>query len=267
VSTAVVYLRLVRIQVRSQLQYRASFALSIAGTFLFTTLDFATILILFSNVSTIAGWSASQVALLYAVSALSFSLIEIVLGSLDRLPVFIRNGMFDTIMVRPRSAFFQLLATDFLFRRAGRLFQSVIVLVIVATQFLKIEWTAARVVMLCVTVISGAVIMGSVWVVAASVAFWVDDAAEFVNAFTTGAAYLAQYPVDIYKSWLRGLVFFVIPIGFATYLPLAWVLGRPNVSGLPTVFQFTTPIVAAVTVLIASVVWRISIRRYRSAGG
>lgn len=266
-STLAVYLRLVRIQVRSQLQYRTSFALSVAGTFLFTTLDFATILILFSNISTIAGWTASEVALLYAASALSFALVDIMLGSLDRLPAFIRNGMFDTLMVRPRSAFFQLLATDFMFRRAGRLLQSVLVLIIVATQFLSVEWTVARVVMLCVTVISGAIIMGSVWVIAASVAFWIDEAGEFVNAFTSGSAYLAQYPVDIYKSWLRGVVFFVIPIGFVTYLPLAWVLGKPDVSGLPAIFQFATPVVAAVTVLIASVVWRLSIRRYRSAGG
>lgn len=266
-STLAVYLRLVRIQVRAQLQYRTSFLLNLTGTFLFTALDLAAILILFENISTIAGWTASEVALLYAASALSFALTDLVLGSLDQLPAMIRLGTFDTLLVRPRSAFFQLLATEFMFRRVGRLMQAVLVLAVVATQFLSIEWTVGRGVLLCAAVLSGAVIMGSVWVVAASVAFWVDEAAEFVNAFTSGAAYLAQYPVDIYKAWLRNLVFFLIPIGFVSYLPLAGLLGKPDVSGLPEVFQFATPAVAAVTAFVAAAVWRLSIRRYRSAGG
>jgi len=267
VSTMAVYTRLVRIQVRGQLQYRTSFLMNLAGTFLFTALDLAAILILFQNITTIAGWTASEVAMLYAASAMSFALTDLVLGALDRLPDMIRLGTFDVLLVRPRSAFFQLLATDFLFRRVGRLVQAVLVLVIVATQFLSIEWTVGRVAMLVVAVVSGAVIMGSVWVVAASVSFWVDQASEFVNAFTSGAAYLAQFPVDIYQAWLRGVVFFVLPIAFVTYLPMAWVLDKPDVSGLGEFFQVATPLVAALTALIAAAVWRLSIRRYRSAGG
>jgi len=267
VSTVAVYLRLVRVQVRGQLQYRTSFALSLAGTFLFTALDFAAILILFQNIPSIAGWTASEVALLYAASSLSFALIDVVMGSLDRLPLMIRDGTFDTLLIRPRATFFQLLSTDFLLRRAGRLVQALLVLVVVAVQFLDITWTPARVAMLCVAVLSGAVIMGSVWVIAASVSFWIDEAAEFVNAFTTGASFLAQYPMEIYTSWLRRIVFFVVPIGFVIYLPTSWLLGKPDVSGLPEIFRFASPVVAALTALVAAAVWRLSISRYRSAGG
>jgi ABC-2 type transport system permease protein len=266
-STLAVYLRLARVQVRGQLQYRTSFVLSVAGTFLFTALDFAAILILFQNISAIAGWTGSQVALLYATSALSFAVTDMVLGTLDRLPVMIRDGAFDTLLTRPRSTFFQVLATDFMFRRVGRLVQASIVLVVVATRFLDVVWTPARVAVLAVSIISGAAIMGSVWVVAASVAFWVDGAAEFVNSFTSGSAFLTQYPLDVYAEWLRRLVLFVIPIGFVIYLPMSWVLGKPDVSGLPGVFRFISPAVAAVTVIIAATVWRRSVRRYRSAGG
>ena len=266
-STVTVYLRLVRVQVRGQVQYRTSFALSLVGTFLFSALDFATILILFHNIPSIAGWSASEVAMLYAASSLSFALSDIVLGSLDRLPVLIRDGSFDMLLIRPRPAFFHLLATDFLLRRAGRLIQAVVLLVVTATVFLDVQWTPARVAMLCVTVLSGAVIASAVWVIAASVSFWIDEAAEFVNAFTSGAALLAQYPLSIYTAWLRRLVVFVVPIGFVIYLPLSWIVGKPDSAGLPAAFRFASPVVAAVTVLVAAAVWRQSIRRYRSAGG
>jgi ABC-2 type transport system permease protein len=261
-----VYIRLVRVQVRGQLQYRASFALSIAGTFLFTTLDLVAILVLFHNITALAGWSAAEVTLLYAASALSFALADVVLGSLDSLPGMVRDGTFDTLLIRPRSAFFQLLSTDFLLRRAGRLVQAVPVLVVAAT-LLTVNWTPGRIVVLTLAVLSGAVIMGAIWIVAASVAFWVDGAGEFVNAFTTGASFLAQYPLDIYSLWLRRLAFFILPVGFVIYLPMCWILARPDASGLPGVFRFASPLVAGAAAATATAVWRLSIRRYRSAGG
>jgi ABC-2 type transport system permease protein len=267
VSAVTVYARLVRIQIRAQLQYRVSFALSLAGTFLFTTLDLVAILVLFHNISAMAGWTASQVAMLYAAASMSFALSDMVLGSLDQLPTMVRDGTFDALLIRPRSAFFQLLAADFMLRRAGRLVQAVIVLAVVSGGFLHVDWDLAKIVVLCVTVLSGAVILGSVWVIAASVAFWVDDSGEFVNSFSSGALYLAQYPMDIYANWLRKLVFFVVPIGFVIYLPASWLLGKPEVSGLPPALRFASPAVAVLTIIIATLVWRLSVRRYRSAGG
>ena len=48
------------------------------------------------------------------------------------------------------------------------------------------------------------VIYGAVWVALATIAFWIVDAIEFVNAFTYGGSFLSQYPIGIFGRWLRG---------------------------------------------------------------
>jgi hypothetical protein len=55
-DAAALYLRLVAARVRSQFQYRTSFALDFVGVFLVTFLDFAAILVIFENVPQLGGW-------------------------------------------------------------------------------------------------------------------------------------------------------------------------------------------------------------------
>jgi viologen exporter family transport system permease protein len=263
--TLVVYSRLVLLQIRAQMQYRWSFALSMSGTFLFTALDFAVILIVFHNIHSLVGWSAPEVALLYSAAAMSFALADIVLGSLDQLPRMIRDGSFDTLLLRPRSSLFQLLATDFMLRRAGRLIQAFIVFIVLLTRFLNVDWTMAKAIVLSSAIISGAVILGAVWICAASVCFWVDGAAEFVNVFSTGSLFFAQYPLGIYAGWLRQLVLYVVPIGFVIYMPATYILEKS--AALGHTGQFASPAVAAVSVATAALFWRRGIRHYKSAGG
>ncbi|MGW7574927.1 ABC transporter permease [Streptomyces sp. NPDC054765] len=261
------FLRLAGVQVRSQMQYRTSFVLSLAGNFAFTALDFAAIVILFGDISRLGGWSAGQVALLYAVSSMSYALCDIALGSLDQLPAMIRDGSFDTLLVRPGSTFVHLLAADFLLRRAGRLLQAAIVLAVIMIRFSSTLWTTGKVLVLVSSVVSGAVIMGALWITAASVSFWVNDAEGLVGVFSAGTSFLVQYPLDLYAAWLRSFVLFVIPVGFVSYLPVCWVLGKPDAAGLPDAVRLAAPLVAAATAGAAALVWRTSVRRYRSTGG
>ena len=72
------YRRLVGARVRSQLQYRASFALDALGMFLITFLDFGAILVIFSNVPELGGWSVAEVALLYGIGGIAFALTDMV---------------------------------------------------------------------------------------------------------------------------------------------------------------------------------------------
>jgi ABC-2 type transport system permease protein len=260
------YLRLTILQVRCQMQYRFNFALSLLGTFLFTTLDFAAILIVFHNIQTLAGWSLVQVALLYSSAAVSFALADIVVGGLDRLPDMIRDGTFDTLLLRPRSTFFLLLTRDFMIGRAGRLIQAAGVLVVVA-QLLNVYWSPARVAVLIAAVLSGAVIMGAIWVIAACVAFWAVDSGEFVNTFTTGALFVAQYPAGIFTGWMRRGVVFVVPVAFVIYLPATYLLGKRDALGIPIAARLASPAVALAVAAVAAYVWRFAVKRYRSGGG
>ncbi len=258
--------RLVGAQIRSQLQYRASFALDVTGSFFISFLDFLAVLVLFHNVPRLADWNVHEVAFLYAISMVSFAITDLVIGHLDLLPQKIRDGNFDLLLVRPRGTLFQVAALDFQLRRLGKAAQGLIVLVY-ALSTLHVHWTVGRALMLAVTIPAGAVVFGAVWVIGSCLAFWTTDGGEFTNAFTYGGNFLTEYPIDIYSRWARRFLAYLIPMAFVAYFPALYIIGKHDPLGLPRVLQFLSPAVAAVAACVAGLVWRKAVRHYRSAGG
>jgi ABC-2 type transport system permease protein len=265
VESLVLYRRLIGAQIRSQLQYRLSFALQLLGMFLITFLDFVAVLIIFDNVPQLDGWTLHEVAFLYATSSISFALVDLVIGHLDLFPSMIREGTFDAFLIRPRGTLFQVIASDFALRRLGKAFQAGLVLAFAFTG-LEIEWSAGRVAMIGVMVAAGAAIFASVWIAGATIAFWTVDGGEFTNAFTYGGNFLAQYPISIYGEWLRRFLAYLVPMAFVCYFPALYILDKPDPLGLPRVLQFASPLVAVASALAAGLVWRAAVRRYRSTG-
>jgi viologen exporter family transport system permease protein len=261
-----IYVRLVGGRARSQLEYRLSLALQIVATALLTLLDFVMILVLFENVPTLDGWTVQEVALLYGLAAISFALTDLVVGHLDLFPQMIRDGTFDQILVRPLPSLLQVAASDFSLRRVGKLAQGIGVLA-VALVAVDVDWTPGRVLMIPLAVASGTLIYSGVWIALATVAFWIVDAIELVNAFTYGGNFLSGYPITIFGRWLRNLVLFVIPIAFVSYFPALYVLDRPDDLGLPEALRYLSPVVAVLTAIVAMLVWENAVRHYRSAGG
>jgi len=262
----VLWRRLVGAQIRSQLQYRVSFALDLTGSFLISFLDFLAVLILFHNVPRLAEWNVHEVAFLYAISMVSFALTDLVIGHLDLLPQKVRDGNFDLLLVRPRGTLLQVAALDFQLRRLGKAVQGGIVLAY-ALSTLHVHWTIGRAALLAVTVPAGGVVFGAVWVVGSCLAFWTTDGGEFTNAFTYGGNFLTEYPIDIYSRWARRFLAYLIPMAFVAYFPALYILDKPDPLGLPRVLQFLSPAVAIVAACIAGLAWRVAVRHYRSAGG
>ena len=121
--------------------------------------------------------------------------------------------------------------------------------------------------MIPLAIASGTLIYSGVWIALATIAFWIVDAIELVNAFTYGGNFLSGYPITIFGRWLRNLVVFVIPIAFVSYFPALYVLDRPDDLGLPEALRYLSPVVAVVTAIVAILVWENAVRHYRSAGG
>jgi len=258
--------RLVGAQIRSQLQYRVSFVLDAGGAFLISFIDFLAVLVIFHNVPRLGEWTVEEVALLYALSSISFALTDLLIGHLDQFPQKIRDGNFDILLVRPRGSLYQVVASDFQLRRLGKAVQGLLVLAY-ALGALHVDWDAGRVAMLVVMIPGGIVIFSSVWVIGACLSFWTTDGGEFTNAFTYGGNFMAQYPIDIYGTWLRRFLCYIVPLGFVCYFPALYILDKDDPLGLPRVLEFSSPVVAVVAAVVAGTVWRGAVRHYRSAGG
>ncbi|WP_344599470.1 ABC transporter permease [Streptomyces glaucus] len=251
--------------IRSTLAYRASFALTVFGNLLVTGLDFVAILLMFSQVDSLGGWSLPEVALLYGLSATAFGTADLVIGSMDTLGVRIRDGSFDTLLVRPAPVLAQVAADRFALRRLGRITQGSLVLGWALTA-VDVDWSGPKALLVPVMLAGGAAIFGAVFVAGASFQFVAQDAAEVQNAFTYGGTTLLQYPPSVFgRDLVRGVTF-LVPLSFVNWLPASFLLGRPLPLGLPWWAAFATPLVAAACWVPAGLAWRAGLRSYRSTG-
>lgn len=263
-TAATLYRHLVGARIRADWQYPTSVVLYTIGQFMAAGLDFALILVLFSRVRAIAGWSLYEVLFLYGTSQVSFGLGDLFVSPVERAAFHVREGSFDQFLLRPVGTLVQLTCEEFALRRIGRLIQPAVALGI-SLAHVPVGWSPARVAVLVSTVASGAVIFSSVWIATSSIAFWTVETQEVANSFTYGGGFLSQYPLDVLDGWLRRLVL-VVPLAFVTYLPVSWLLDRPDGLGIPNGLRLASPAVAVAGAVVAGAVWRAALHHYRSTG-
>jgi viologen exporter family transport system permease protein len=245
--------------VRSTLAYRASFLLTAAGNFAATLMDFAAIVLMFTHIDVLGGFTLPEVAFLYGTSGCSFGLADLLLGNFSRLGTRVRDGTVDTLLVRPVPVLAQVAADRFALRRLGRLTQGALVLGW-ALWHLDVDWSPVRLALLPVMLLSGTAIFAAVFVAGGAFQFWAQDAAEVQNAFTYGGGTMLQYPPGVFaRDLLRGVT-------FVNWLPALRVLGRDDPLGLPGWVDFASPAVAVLCCAAAGLVWRVGLRTYASTG-
>ncbi|WP_406450540.1 ABC transporter permease [Streptomyces sp. NBC_00876] len=256
---------IVAMWLRSTMAYRASFVMMAFGNFAATAFDFVAIVLMFSHVDVLGGYTLPEIALLYGAAGSAFGLADLLLGSMDRLGLRVRDGTLDTLLVRPAPVIAQVAADRFALRRLGRIAQGLLVLGY-ALVTLDIEWTVLKVVMVPLMVLSGAAIFGAVFVAGGAFQFVAQDASQVQNSFTYGGNTMLQYPPTIFaKDLVRGVTF-VVPLAFVNWLPALYVLGREYPLGLPQWVAFLPPLVAGVCWVGAGLAWRAGLRAYRSTG-
>ena len=259
------YFFLLGAQVRSQLEYRASFAFQALAVGLGNIAFFLGTVVLFQRFPTIAGWTLGEVAFLYGLGGTAFAISDMVCGGFDRLGPAIQTGAFDRVLTRPIGTFVQTLAGDFQLRRLGRIAQAVVILALSIT-LVDIDWNVAKVLVLISAVASGVVLFGAVWVIGAAVTFWTVQTSEVTNVFTYGGAEMVEWPMSIYADWLRHFFTFVVPLAFVTYLPSLFILEHGDPLGLPSFLRVCSPVVAALFLMPALAAWRVGVRHYQSTG-
>ena len=259
------YRQLVAAAVRGQLAYPLSFALQCLGQAIAQAGDLVAVFVLFNHVTAMGGFSVNEVLVLYGIASVAFGLADGAVGELSTLPAYIRTGRLDALLLRPMSALGQLCASGIALRRLGRILTGLIVLGY-ALSSVNVQWTGPRVALAVVAPVAGAVVLGAIWVVACSVCFWLIEGRELASSVTYGSSMFTAYPLGVFNSWLRRLMGFAVPGAFVAYFPTLALLGKTDPLGLPRFLQWSSLAVAALSVLVASRIWRLALRHYQGAG-
>ncbi|HYQ65435.1 ABC transporter permease [Actinophytocola sp.] len=259
------YLRLLAAQVRSQTQYRLSFALDLGFSTVLTSLDLATLWVLFMVNDSLGGFGGGDVLLMVGIAAAAFPVADLAVGNIEKMQVYVRSGLFDAVLLRPLSSLGQLVAMDFAPRRVGRAVQGTAIYILALT-IAPVRWSVPVALLVVLAPVAGAVFFGAIFVAGATVAFWWIDSGEVANAFTYGGKDAAAYPVTVFGGLFRRIFVYGLGFAFVAYLPALAMLGRPDPLGTPGWLRWCSPVTALLVAAVAGLFWRTGVRHYRSTG-
>ncbi|MEU1526090.1 ABC-2 family transporter protein [Nocardia rhamnosiphila] len=260
------YAAVLRSRIRAQRTYRLSFASDMAGATMVGLAEFAEVWVIFHQAKVLGGLDLDAALLLFGLSNLAFALAQLVFGHLDKLPNLIRLGQLDIYHLRPQPVLLQLITSDFSLRRLARATVALVVLTVGLVRN-EIDWSAGSVALIALTVVSGTVLFGGLFVVAAGCQFFLIDGAEMTNSFTYGGSFAATQPASIFPTPLKLLFCVAIPVAFTAYLPTLALLDLPGPAGMPSWLAWCAPLAATWVWVLAWVMWRIGTRHYQSGGG
>lgn len=259
------FARLAGARLRSDWQYRTSFALFTLSQALITSLEFVALVLLLEVTPTLGGWTRPEVALLYGLAALPFAISDVFVSAIDDVGIHVRQGTFDRLLLRPASTIVQILGDEFALRRIGKMIPATTVLAVAITQ-VDVDWTLGRIGIMVLAVVSGFGIYSGIWIASAATSFWTVDSSEALNAVSYGGQFASQYPLHLYRNWIRMVLGWVIPLAFIAYVPSVAILEPVNPLNVPGWLVYLNPLVALVVVLLALKLWRTGERRYQSTG-
>lgn len=254
------YLNLIALNLKSQMQYKVSLFLATLGQFITAFTAFFGLYFVFSRVKAVDDFTYEQVLLCFAVVMMAFSLGEMFGGGLAIFPRMLGNGEFDRALVRPRSIILQVLMPNMDLTRLGLLMQAVLVLCY-AIPISGIAWTFDKILTLCLMILCGGALFFGLFLINAACSFFTIEGLEFMNIFTYGARQFGRYPFSVYGNGVLKFLTFVIPLALFQYYPLLYLLNREQ----NILFMFL-PMIALLFLFPSYAFFRFGLSQYKSTG-
>jgi ABC-2 type transport system permease protein len=244
-----------------RLAYKADFFIAFFSSMAATVIGFGFVLVLFTKIPQLQGWSFYEILFLYAFSLVPLGLFNVVSWNLYEFgDMYIIQGRFDRILLRPVNSLFQVIFEKFRIESLQEVVTGLAVIGI-CTQHLHLGWSLTDYGWFAIMVACGAVIYLSVFLILTSVAFWFEDRIGIVppvfNMLTFG-----RYPLTIYSVFIQFMLSWIIPFAFASFYPTTHFLGRQEFTG----YFYLTPLVAAAFFTLAVAVWNRGVMNYSSTG-
>ena len=253
-------------RVRAQRSYRSNFLIDLGSSLLVGFVELAEIWILFHNVHVLGGFTFVQILLVFGIADFSFALADLFFGHCDNLPTYLRAGTLDVFYLRPQPVLMQLITSEISLRRLSRAGLGVGSIVI-ALALNDIDWSAARVALLVLALVSATATFAALFVWAAGLQFFLVSGAELTNAFVYGGRYAATQPAAVWSRPIKVVFGFLFPMAFTAYLPALELLDLPGPQWLPAGLAWCTPLAALWSWGMALGTWRVGMRHYQGGGG
>jgi ABC-2 type transport system permease protein len=244
-----------------RLAYKADFIIAFFSSMAATVLGFGFVLVLFSKIPRLQDWSFNELMFLYGFSLIPLGFFNVISWNLyDFGELYIIEGRFDRVLLRPVDSLFQVIFEKFRLESLQEVVTGIAV-VAVCLRRMHLSFGPADYCWFVLMVACGSVIYLSVFLILTAVSFWFEDRVGIVppvfNMLNFG-----RYPLTIYNVFIQFLLSWIIPFGFASFYPTTHFLGRSAF----TPYFHLVPVVATGFFLLALFVWNRGVENYSSTG-
>lgn len=264
-NTIRLYCRSMGLQIRSQLQYPASFLMQTLAQLVMEGGEFMALMLVIDRFDRLNQWMPGDLFFFYGLMSVTFYLTECFgRGITGAFPYMIRTGQLDTLLVRPRGVLIQVFCSAADPRRIACIAVGVASIVLGSIQA-RIAWSLPKALLLLESIAFGFLLILGLFLIEASLVIWSVKSVELTNTLTYGGRSACDYPIDIYPRPLRILFTVVAPFALVLHVPAAWILGKP-LYGWPAWAAFLCPLAGAVSFGLFYALFRRALRHYRSTG-
>lgn len=257
------YLRLfgihLRLGVLNELQYRTNLFVQVVQSFMGLATALLGLGVVFSKTDTLGGWGPDELLAIVGVYTLVSGITQLVVRpSLSRFMEDVRLGTLDFTLTKPVDA--QVLVSIRQFE-VWKLIDVLVGFVVLGIAIVRLGASIgpAEAATFAVALLAGVVIIHSFLFILATCAFWFVRLDNILNIFQS--MYEAgRWPIGIYPPWLRSVLTFLVPVGFAITVPAEALVGRVTPSSL-----LGAVALAVMLPVVARWFWRIGVRHYSGA--
>jgi len=223
------YIRLLivffRVNVVGELAYRVNFFVQLFQSLLSLALSLAGLTVIFTYTDTLGGWRPDEVLALVGVYFLVGGMIGLVIQpGMEQLIAAVRDGTLDFALTKPEDA--QLIVT---IQRVEiwKLIDIALGFAVLVTALVRLgdNVGGSQAALFILMILAGGAIIYSFWLILATLAFWFVRVENILVIFQS--MYEAgRWPVSLYPGWLKYGLTFVVPVAFATTVPVEALTNR-----------------------------------------
>lgn len=257
-----------RVNVKSWFQYRVDAILRSLAVFLREATQIICMVLLFIKFDglKIASWNLGELMFLYSFLFITYGILIIFFTGLRDFHYNVRNGLFDRFLLRPRGVLFQLIASDADWFAAIGHGSLGIVLFVVSSRMVNIQWSFIHVVYYITSIVGGVLIQASIFIFIASLSFYFVKTDSIKNIMFYSIREVAGYPISLFPKLLQSIMMFVVPFAYVNYFPAQYFIRANDMEQYSNINMYLTLIIGITLYSLTYAFWRFSMRFYQSTG-
>jgi ABC-2 type transport system permease protein len=241
----------IRYSIMREMLNKVTFISNIVFMFLNNATFILEWVVLFSIRDDIGGYGFNEVMLIWGFAAGTFGISHVFFAGASRLSDFIINGELDAYLVQPKDVLLSAITSSCDVSAIGDLIYALVMIFVYG-----FSWPAFL--LYIVALVCGGLIFTSTQIIAHSLSFWFGKVDIITDTINSTLVNFSTYPGTVFKGWVKLILYTIVPVGLAVYMPADMVIGLDlNLLGILL-------ILTALFVFLSYNVFNIGLKKYSS---